>query len=230
MPRPLTTGSVRPLAGAAAMVVIVVIIGLAVSAFRGSFTTSVPVTVLSSRAGLLMNPDARVKMDGVQVGTVASIEYPPDGTAAIHLAIDPGSLPLIPDNVHVDIASTTVFGAKYVQLIAPEDPSSAPLREGQAVRADRVTVEINTVFEQLRQLLRTLAPQKVNEVLTTLATTLSGRGEQLGQTIADFAQVLATLEPSLPTLAHDLEVAPTVLNAYADATPTCSRSSTTYAS
>ena len=57
--------------------------------FQGSFTDTVPVTVVSPRAGLVMNPDAKVKMRGVQVGKVASIESLPDGQAALHLAMDP---------------------------------------------------------------------------------------------------------------------------------------------
>ncbi|HEY9303912.1 MAG TPA: MlaD family protein, partial [Mycobacterium sp.] len=57
--------------------------------FSGGFTDSVPVTVLSSRAGLVMNPDARVKLRDVQVGKVSSIEEQPNGQAALHLAIEP---------------------------------------------------------------------------------------------------------------------------------------------
>ena len=75
----------------------------------GSFSETVPVTVISDRAGLVMNPDAKVKMRGVQVGKVLSIESKPDGTANIHLAMDPSQLHLIPSNVNVDIESSTVL-------------------------------------------------------------------------------------------------------------------------
>ena len=47
---------------------------LAVSLFRGGYTKTVPLTVLSQRAGLVMNPGAKVKLLGVPVGHVASIE------------------------------------------------------------------------------------------------------------------------------------------------------------
>ena len=80
---------------------------------------------ISERAGLVMNPDAKVKMRGVQVGQVASIETRPDGTAVLHLAMDPiSSCSLIPCNVLVDITSSTVFGAKFVELVPPDDPSA----------------------------------------------------------------------------------------------------------
>jgi phospholipid/cholesterol/gamma-HCH transport system substrate-binding protein len=55
--------------------------------------------------------------------------------------------------------------------------------------------------------------------LGALSSALNGRGEKFGQTLADFDALLAKLEPSLPTLSHDLEVTPAVANAYADAAP-----------
>ena len=118
-----TPGYVRPLMGVATIVVIVGIFALAAGLFRGSFTPTVPVTVLSPRAGLVMNPEAKVELRGVQVGKVASIQSLPGGQAAIHLAMDPSQLHFIPANVLVDIAATTVFGSKFVQLVAPAQPS-----------------------------------------------------------------------------------------------------------
>ena len=100
--------------------------------FRGGFGPTVPVTVVSERAGLVMNPEAKVKMRGVQVGQVESIETRPDGKAVLHLAMDPDALKDIPSNVAVDITSSTVFGAKFVELVAPPDPSSTAVGEGRS--------------------------------------------------------------------------------------------------
>jgi virulence factor Mce-like protein len=190
---------------------VLAIIALAVGLFRGSFTETVPVTVLSQRAGLVMNPDAKVRMLGVQVGKVASIEERPDGQAAIQLAMDPSQLHLIPANVLV--------GAKFVQLIPPAEPSPKAMYRGQVLDAGRVTVEINTVFEQLTSVLSKIEPEKLNETLGALASALNGRGQQIGQTLSDLDSFLATLEPSLPNLSHDIAVTPVVANAYADAAP-----------
>ena len=144
---------VSPALGWLAILVTSALVALALGLFKGSFTPTAPVTVLSPRAGLVMNVDARVKMRGVEVGKVASIEALPDGQAALHLAMDPAQLHLIPANVLVEIASTTVFGAKYVQLMPPADPSPQPLHAGQVLDARHVTVEINTVFQQLTSVL-----------------------------------------------------------------------------
>jgi virulence factor Mce-like protein len=153
------------------------------------------------------------------VGKVASIEPLPNGEAALHLAMDPKRLNAIPSNVLVDIASTTVFGAKYVQLVSPPDPSPESLRAGQVLNAQHVMVEINTVFEELTSVLSKIDPPKLNEALGGIASAVNGRGEKIGQMLTDLDAYLAKIEPSLPALNHDLETAPPVLQAYGDAAP-----------
>ena len=207
----------RPLAGLATVVVFLAVVAVALTQFRGGFTETVPVTVVSDRAGLMMNPGAKVKLHGAPVGTVASIQDMPNGQAAIHLALDPSRVRLIPDNVLVDIVATTAFGAKFIQLIPPEDPSPRRLRPGQVLDAGRVTVEINTVFQQLTSVLAVIDPAKLNQTLGAMASALNGRGGQLGQLLKDLNAFLAKLEPSLPNLSHDLAATADVSLGYADA-------------
>jgi phospholipid/cholesterol/gamma-HCH transport system substrate-binding protein len=212
-------GWARPIAGFATVLVVAAIVAVSVGLFRGDFTKTVPVTVISDRAGLVMNPDARVKMRGVQVGKVDSIETRPDGAAVLHLAMDPGQLRKIPSNVVADIASTTVFGAKYVNFEPPAEPSAKPMYSGQVLQGQHVTVEINTVFQQLTQILKKIDPAQLNETLGALSSAFAGRGKQFGQTVADFDSLLAKLEPSLPNMARDIELTAPVSAAYADAAP-----------
>ncbi|MEU0542936.1 MCE family protein [Nocardia sp. NPDC005978] len=194
-------------------------VGGAITLFEGGLDDTVPVTVLSSRAGLVMYPDAKVQMRGVTVGKVAEIHERADGMAVIRLAIDSGQLSKIPANVSVDIASTTVFGAKYVQFIAPEKPSTAALSAGQTFDADHVTVEINTIFQQLTQVLGKVEPEKLNATLGAIATATKGRGQRIGQLLTDLEAFLAQLEPALPALNTDLTQLPVVAAAYADGAP-----------
>jgi phospholipid/cholesterol/gamma-HCH transport system substrate-binding protein len=88
----VTRSLLRPLVGLATVAFVVVIFAVSAQLFRGGFTDSVPVTVISERAGLVMNPDAKVQIRGVQVGRVASIDELPNGQAAIHLSMDPTRL------------------------------------------------------------------------------------------------------------------------------------------
>jgi virulence factor Mce-like protein len=209
----------RPLSGLATVVVIVAVVAVALVQFRGGFTETAPVTVVSDRAGLMMNPGAKVKLHGAPVGAVASIQDMPNGQAAIHLALDPSRLRLIPSNVLVDIVATTAFGAKFIELIPPQDPSPQRLRAGQVLDAGRVTVEINTVFQQLTSVLAKIDPAKLNQTLGALASSLNGRGGRLGQLFTDLNAFLAKIEPSLPNLSHDLAATADVSLGYADAAP-----------
>jgi phospholipid/cholesterol/gamma-HCH transport system substrate-binding protein len=210
----------RPLAGFITIAVAVGIVAFAANMFRGGFSeATVPVTVLSTRAGLVMNPEARVQMRGVQVGKVGSIEERSDGQAVLHLAMDRSALQSIPANVLVDIASTTVFGAKFVELIPPADPSPQNLGAGQVLQAKHVTVEINTVFQQLTSVLSKIEPDKLSETLGAIASAFNGRGAQFGQTLSDMNAFLTKLDPSLPNLSHDIGTMPAVAKAYADAAP-----------
>jgi phospholipid/cholesterol/gamma-HCH transport system substrate-binding protein len=206
---------VRPLAGLATVVVILFIFAVAVGLFRGDFTDTVPVTVVSPRAGLVMNPDAAVKLRGVEVGKVSSIDVRPNGEAVLHLAMQPSQMRFIPHNVLVDIASTTVFGAKFVELLPPDKPEGQ-LQPKQVLDGQHVTVEVNTVFQELTSVLSTIDPAKLNETLGALASSVNGRGHKIGQMLSDLDHFLATLDPSLPALSHDLSVLPVVSNAYAD--------------
>lgn len=192
---------------------------MAVTQFRGGFTESVAVTVISDRAGLVMTPGAKVKLHGAQVGTVSSIDDMPDGQAAIHLAIEPRRRDLIPANVAVDIVATTAFGAKFVQLIPPARPSTASIRAGQVLDADHVTVEVTTVFQQLTAVLSKIDPAKLNETLGAISTAVQGRGAQLGRTLDDLNAFLRQFNPSLPNLSRDIASGSVAISAYADAAP-----------
>ena len=215
----MNSTTARALAGLGAIVAMVAVFALAVGLFRGSFTETVPVTVVSDRAGLVMNPDAKVKMRGVEVGKVASIAAKPDGSAVLKLDMNPSQLNLIPSNVNVDITSTTVFGAKFVDLVPPKDPSAERMHKGQVIQGQHVTTEINTVFQQLVTVLDKIDPAKLNETLGAVATAFNGRGEKLGRTLEDFNAFLAKINPSLPNLAHDIEASGPTFAAYGDAAP-----------
>jgi ABC-type transporter Mla subunit MlaD len=104
-------------------------------------------------------------------------------------------------------------------MLPPAEPSAQSVHAGQTFESKHVTVETNTVFEQLTSVLSKIEPAKLNETLGALTSAMNGRGHEIGQTISDFDALLAKLEPSRGNLEHDLAVAPAVLNSYADAAP-----------
>ncbi|MFU9029428.1 MCE family protein [Rhodococcus erythropolis] len=196
---------------------IVGVIALSVASFNQVFVARVPITVIAERAGLVMDPGARVKMAGVTVGSVESITPTDDATAQLSLSIDPEALESIPSNVDVAITSNTAFGAKFVSLSSPEQPSSARLAAGATIDASRVTVELNTVFEKLTTVLRTVDPGKLDSTLGALSTALQGRGERLGVALEQADSSLLEFNTAREALDHVLTDLPAVTQTYRDA-------------
>ncbi|TQR85042.1 MCE family protein [Mycobacterium hodleri] len=186
--------------------------------YTAAFTPTANVTVTSPRAGLLMEPDAKVKYLGVQVGKVATVEY--DGAdAKLTLAIRSDQMDFIPSNSIVKIASNTVFGAKAVEFVPPDAPSPAPLAPGAQLHAGSVSVEVNTLFQSLVNTLHKINPVELNATLTAVSTGLRNNGDDLGATLSGLNTFLTQLNPTLPTLQSDFQKTAEVANVYADAAP-----------
>lgn len=203
------------LAGTAMVLGVVAAVTVSLTFFFGGFTPTVTVTVSAPRSGLVLDPDAKVKVRGVQIGRVAGLDRTDEGTD-LRLALDPDKLDLVPANITVDIRSTTVFGAKYINFVLPPEPEKQSLQPGARLTADRVTVEFNTMFQHLTDVLAQVEPEKLNATLTALGTALQGRGETLGQLLVNSDALLREINPSMPTLQRDLSTTATVTNLYAD--------------
>lgn len=191
-------------------------------AFSGAASDAVRpptrVTLQSDRSGLVMQPGALVKMHGVEVGTVDAVRQVPGG-AVVELRLDGTAAQSIPENVEARIAATTIFGSKFVTLTEPADPSTTPIVSGTIVESSSVTVEVNTVFETLTEVLSAVEPDKLNATLTSLATATSGRGSELGLSLDETNALLAAVEPRVPTLQRDIVSGATVAETSADAAP-----------
>lgn len=186
------------------------------SMFAGTFTRSIPVTVTSDRAGLVMDAGAKVKMQGVQVGRVASISGG-TGATTLRLEIFPDQVQYIPANVQAQIRATTAFGAKYVDLIYPNTPSGQHVAAGQVIASKNVSTEVNTVFQNLTNVLDRVDPLKLNGVLTALADGLRGQGPAIGQATSDANAVLLALNTRTDTLKADWQAVSGFADTYSSA-------------
>ncbi|MGV0716739.1 MCE family protein [Mycolicibacterium sp. XJ662] len=169
------------------------------ASFTRSFRSYVPVTLVSDRAGLVMESGGKVKLRGVQVGRVKAIDAGRDAVS-LELEIDPNQIGHIPANAEARIAATTTFGAKFVDLVIPANPSAARLSAGDVVRSHNVTTEVNTVFENLVGVVRRVDPAKLNAVLSAMADGVRGRGEAMGRAVTDAGEVLAALNARSATM------------------------------
>src|SRR5436190_23388677 len=125
------------------LVVFSILIWLSYALFAGTLRSSVPVTLTSDRAGLVMETNAKVKLRGVQVGRVSAIAGGKE-PVVLKLEIDKDQIKYIPANVEAQIRATTVFGAKFVDLVYPDDPSAQRLAAGAALKSPNVSTEVHT--------------------------------------------------------------------------------------
>jgi phospholipid/cholesterol/gamma-HCH transport system substrate-binding protein len=212
------------------VVVVIATVAVCLGAFNQSFTPGVPVTLTSDRSGLVMEPYAEVKMRGVQVGRVATISGG-SNQVSLQLDIDPDQIKYIPANVEARINATSLFGAKFVDLVYPSQPDSRTLSAGAVLTAQNVAVEVNTVFQNLVDLIQQIDPAKLNAVLSALAEGVRGQGERIGEATTSANQVLLELNSRTDTLREDWRALKDVSDIYSaaatDILDTLSAASTT---
>ncbi len=186
--------------------------------FVGTLTPYVPVTLTSDRAGLVMESGAKVKLRGVPVGRVAGVE-PGDNPVRLKLDLFPSQIKHIPANAQAEIRATTIFGAKYVDLIYPDQPAVQHISAGAVLQSRNVSTEVNTVFQNLVDVLDKIEPAKLNAVLSAMADAVGGRGERIGEATTAANHVLGEINPRMATVQQDWRSLAAATDAYNAAAP-----------
>jgi phospholipid/cholesterol/gamma-HCH transport system substrate-binding protein len=210
------------IAGVIVFLIAALVLWLVYLQYSGDFIDKVKLTMLSDRAGLVMDPGSKVTYNGVQIGRVADIkEIARDGKPAAKFTLDvyPKYLHLIPANVDAKIVATTVFGEKYVSMTAPEHPLPQRITSKNVIDARSVTTEINTLFETITSIAEKIDPVKVNLTLSAAAQALSGLGDKFGQSIINGSAALDEVNPRMPIIRHDVQQLATLGDTFADAAP-----------
>lgn len=202
------------------LVVAALFFATTVAVYNKAFTDVVPVRLETETVGSQLSEGADVKVRGVLVGTVRSVEATADG-AALELALKPEKVALIPANVTARLLPKTLFGQRYVALQIPEGPAAQHIEAGDVIGQDRskTAIELQEVLGDVLPLLQAVQPQKLASTLNAVATALDGRGAQLGQTLVQVSNYLGELNPSLPDLKADIAALDDVAATYNDAAP-----------
>jgi phospholipid/cholesterol/gamma-HCH transport system substrate-binding protein len=210
------------LAGLVLTILVIIAVVLVYFQFRGDFLKREQLTMMSARAGLSMDPGAKVTYNGVEIGRVATVNAVDVGgepRAKIVLDVDPKYIKLIPQNVQADISATTVFGNKYISFTSPKDPSPQRITPSDVIDVTKVTTEFNTLFETVVSLSSQVDPIKLNQTLTATAEALDGLGDRFGQSIINGNEILGDLNPQMPQLRRDNQLLADLGDVYADAAP-----------
>lgn len=142
---------------------------------------------------------AQVKVLGVQVGEVTSVEV--EGTAVtVKITYDGVELPA---DVSAMIVPPSIVGDRFVQL-APAYTGGAVLADGATLGLDRtgVPVELDDTYRQLDTLSEALGPQGANQdgalsrLVRASAAGLDGNGRRFNRSIRQLAGALDTLASS----------------------------------
>jgi len=218
----------RRLQGLAFLAVVVALLGLALAKYGGAFSDGVPVTLQIDRVGNQLTERGDVKVRGLIVGTIQNISTDGSG-ATVELSLQPDKIDLIPANVSARLIPKTLFGEKYVSLVPPAQPSVTRLAAGDVIGMDRSQSarELERALDGLLPLLQAVEPQKLATTLGALSQALSGRGDQLGDTLVRLQGLLTEFNTELPDLQADIteladfsgtlaDVAPDLLDALED--------------
>ncbi|MGQ5653213.1 MCE family protein [Streptomyces sp. EKR5.2] len=205
--------------GLAFLAVLALLLSLAVAVYQQAFTSMVPITLEADTLGNQLDPRADVKLRGLLVGEVREVHA--DGTKAIlDIALNPQYVPDIPSDVHARLLPKTLFGEKYVDLVAPAD-AARPIQAGDVITQDRtkVGIEVQQLMNDLLPLLRTVQPGELNATLSAFATALEGRGDRIGDNLTRVEDYLRRLNPHMPSLKEDITRFADVAEVYGDAAP-----------
>lgn len=205
--------------GLTSFAVVAALLGVAVAAYDRTFVSSTDVTLHAGTVGNALQTGSDVKLHGVPVGRVSSVE-PRSGGAAVTLALDPDTASTLPRDTTARLLPKTLFGERYVSLITSTGPATG-LERGDIIDQDSSdeAVELDEVFDELLPLLQSIQPEKLSASLGELATTLRGRGENIGDTLVEVDQYLTKLNPQVPQITEDFDRLSRVAGIYEDAAP-----------
>ncbi|GAA4799219.1 MCE family protein [Actinomycetospora chlora] len=210
----------RRLMGLALVALMVFIVAFCLALFNKAFKPTDTVYLKTTTVGNQLSKQGDVKVRGVIVGEITSVDS--DGTGAtVELAMDPDFLPTIPSNTTAMLIPKTLFGERYVSLSIPPNASSRPLQEGDTISQDRSqnATETEQVLNNLLPVLTAVQPQKLSDTLGAVSQALSGRGEQLGNTLVLLNQYVEGIIPALPDLQANLRALAPTADIYNAASP-----------
>ena len=207
---------------AVTVVLFTVIVVVVYMQFRGEFTPKTKLTLISERAGLVMDPGSKVTYNGVEIGRVTGVDaVERDGNTKAKLSLDvnPRYVELIPANAIAEVKASTVFGNKYVSFRSPPQPTKQRIASGDVIDVSHVTTEFNTLFETLTSISEKVDPVKLNLTLSAAAEALNGLGTKFGQSIVNGNAVLDDVNPQMPQIRSNIQQLSKLAEVYTEASP-----------
>jgi len=155
-----------------------------------------------------------VRVAGVRVGQVDDQVVVDDNRILVHFHVDEKQS--LTDRTHVMVRYENLLGDRYLELDQPPG-EGARLDEGVTIPLERTApaLDLDILLNGFRPLFQGLAPEQVNELATSLISTLQGRGgtieslltqtSELTNGLADNDKAIGSLITNLDTLLASLD-------------------------
>jgi len=205
----LRTVTVRLLAG-------VLAVGGAVALVGGGSEERITVTAEFERAGLNVRAGDDVRVRGIPVGTISSINIDRDDFSATYeLSLDPDVR--IAADTFARLVPKTLFGDKYVEL-EPAATGGPVLTDGAHLDRSRTQAptELQAVLDRLEPTLAHLDPAAVSATLASLASAVSDAAPDLRRLMDDVPALADTIVAAEAELAELLAATPGVAGTVTD--------------
>ncbi|WP_330256097.1 MCE family protein [Nocardia sp. NBC_00565] len=133
-----------------------------------------------------------VRVAGVEVGKVKSVEVVGKGTALVEFALN-RDVPLT-ESTKLAVRYENLVGAHYLELL--DNPgSTTPQPEHSTIPADRTVpaLDLDALINGFRPLFKALEPDQVNRLSTSLVAVLQGQGGTINGVLQQAGELTSTL-------------------------------------
>ena len=133
-------------------------------------------------AGGGLYENANVTYRGVTVGRVETVGLTDDGVVA-QMRLQSGTA--VPENVTATVKSVSAVGEQYIDLVPPEQPAQATLRNGADIGVDRTAIgqDIYGLLQQADALVSSVGDSRVQDLLRETFKAFNGSGPELARLI-----------------------------------------------
>ena len=166
---------------------------------------------LPQAAGLY--PSGNVTYRGTEVGRVDSVRLTDTGVAAV-LSLKSGID--IPSDLDAQVHSQSAVGEQYVALLPRRD--SPPLRDGDVIRADRVSVppDLDTMLDAANRGLESVPREDLKTVVDEASTAVGGLGPDISRLVAGASSLSNDARKNLDSLLTLIDRSQPVLDTQTD--------------
>lgn len=138
-------------------------------------------------------PGDEVRIAGVKVGRVTSVELYDNDKARVSFALE--GRDNLPANTHAAMKFRNLIGQRYISLSRGEGPAGATMEPGDTIPLEQTSPAVNltALFDGFRPLFTTLNPEDVNKLADSLIKVLQGEGGTVQQLVRDIGSLTNTL-------------------------------------